>query len=210
MTGIGATFRRFAPLMAACLGDSPEHPGKGQTIELRRPCSLGINEAALPAVSLVLAEDAAAGATALSLQLPGGGADYTLTGSYLAGAGLSLGSDSYRAAEVAAPSGADISVSIDPPLLADAGAGTVVTLSGYVPYTLAGCFVAHRSIQNLQAPQVMTKTTIVIPQTVIEAAAVPGGVQLEDVLVLEDGTGNQVTQRPISAPGFVKVVIGPS
>jgi len=207
MTGIATAFRHLSPLMANTLGDSADHPGQGQTIELRRYCSLAVAEEAVPVTGLKLVHDTSAGAVTLDLALETT-ESYPLTGSLLAGCAVTVGAITYRITAPSSPTGNLITVAI-PPLVADASEGDAVTLTPYVPYALAGCMVSHKGMWDALLPGVRTLTTVIIPQEVIAAAGVPGGVQLEDHLVLEDGTGGRVSALPASSAGFVKVTYGP-
>lgn len=201
MSGFGTMWEVLMPDICRTLGETAGHPGRGETVILRRPSTLEDVEGDVTPAQLALAADAAAEAVLLHLELPGG---RPLAGKLLAGARLALGSVEYSITAEAATALNSIAVAIVPPLAAPLAAGSLLTLHPESALTFLNCHVS-RKITSEIARQLQGDTSAIVT---IPSRGAPGVPMLEDAVELEDGTIGRVASIPITTSGFWKIRLG--
>ena len=210
MTDLSAIWANLAPQVTGLLG--------GETILLARPSSLASLDPDGAVGAMELHADAAEGATALVLALPGGG---RMTGTLLAGARLVISGETYTltADATAPPGGLTLAVAIAPDLFAPVFAthpedpgppplpaveATQVQVLGEALFAFRDCQVSYRkrsdAVRHLQESY---RATVTIP-----SKGAPTQPRLNDMVTLPDGTVGRVAGGDVGDGAFWKLIVG--
>jgi hypothetical protein len=174
----------------------------GQTVTLHRPSSLEDKLAGRMPSALELSAPVLAGATAVSLRLPGTTA---LEGTLVAGTTLRIGAVNYTTTADKNASGDVLAaVPVTPVLAAGFSAGQAVTVSGEGRFTFRDCLVPGRSARDVTG-DLSPEISAVVSLPTKGAPTTP---RVGDTLELEDGTNARVAAVPITTGGFWDVGVG--
>lgn len=185
------------------LGETPQHPGRGETVILRRPGSLeDVAGDETPAL-LLAAAPAVATTTALALRLPSAG---KLKGTLPQGARLTLGGHVYLvgADATAAPGDTSIAVTLGSALLADVAEGDAVDVEPDAVFQLTDCHIHRKMRKDLARPL----HEDFLAQITAPVAGQPTTPRLNDQLQLEDGTIGRLAGVPITTGAFWRLQMG--
>lgn len=204
----GALWADLGPLVTGTLGTTAAHPDRSERVILRRASPMFEDTAqnTMPG-ELQVVDDADAGATSLTLELPergdlpaGGG----MAGTLQAGARLVIGGTTYTVAVDAPTTGATLVVTFAPALMDEVEEGAAVLVHPEAVFTFEGCQISRRrksdSARPLQADHFAVAT--------VPCKGAPTTPRMNDSLELEDGTVGRVANEVISTGAFWKLNMG--